>query len=215
MKKSLLFVAALLVSAMSFAATKSETVTKEQLVAFNAAAQKYADAAKALDGTAVNYAIACMANKDMPWVQLRVTTTELAAYIKIEAPGKVKKVTLTISNASNSAGGAADITKHGAYTGNILANSEIDAATSIVTAPKEDIVDNEVVLNLGENGAKNVYIQTDKAARIWGWTVEYETTATDIENVVEAPKTFKTIYNGQVVIVRDGVRYNTVGQIVE
>ena len=50
---------------------------------------------------------------------------------------------------------------------------------------------------------------------IYELSYTYETTATDIENVVEAPTTYKTIYNGQVVIVRDGVRYNTVGQVVE
>jgi len=40
-------------------------------------------------------------------------------------------------------------------------------------------------------------------------------TGSAIENIEAAPKTYKTIYNGQVVIIRDGVRYNTVGQVIE
>ena len=50
---------------------------------------------------------------------------------------------------------------------------------------------------------------------VYNLSYTFEATATDIENVVGAQNTYKTIYNGQVVIVRDGVRYNTVGQVVE
>ena len=41
------------------------------------------------------------------------------------------------------------------------------------------------------------------------------TVPTGVENIQAAPKAMKTLYNGQVVIIRDGVRYNTVGQVIE
>jgi len=56
---------------------------------------------------------------------------------------------------------------------------------------------------------------TDANVAIYSLTYTYEDVASAVENIEASAKAYKTIYNGQVVIVRDGVRYNTVGQVVE
>ena len=78
-----------------------------------------------------------------------------------------------------------------------------------------DVTYRKVVVDLAGKKFVKVSALSSAPAYMYSAVLKYGETATDIENVVEAPKTFKTIYNGQVVIVRDGVRYNTVGQIVE
>lgn len=43
----------------------------------------------------------------------------------------------------------------------------------------------------------------------------WDETTDGFEGVYEAPKAYKTIYNGQVVIIREGKKYNIMGQVVE
>lgn len=74
-----------------------------------------------------------------------------------------------------------------------------------------DGLDNNYVVNDG--GKKNIYFRPSGNSD-WGdyYYVYIETpSATAVENVATAKKAVKMVENGQVVIVRDGVKYNVLG----
>ena len=48
---------------------------------------------------------------------------------------------------------------------------------------------------------------------VYFWKNSGGATAVDVQEV--APKVSKTIENGQIVIIRDGVKYNVVGAVIE
>lgn len=173
MKKTLLFVAALLVSAIAWSENKTETVGETQIKAQNATQHKYADDPFTFKGAALQYEVSGMANKDMPWFQLRDNAD--ASYIKIKAPGKIVSVKVTVTSASNSSGGQADITKHNPYDtskGKMMLRTAVDATDTLVAS--NAIAGNEVTLTVPSGENKNLYLQTAKVGcRIWGWTVTY------------------------------------------
>ncbi len=174
MKKTLLFVAALLVSAIAWSENKTETVGETQIKAQNATAHKYADDAITFKGAALQYEFRGMANKDMPWFQLRDNADP--AYIKIKAPGKIISVKMTVTSASNSSGGQADISKHNPYDtkkGKMMLRTALDATDTLVAS--NAVVDNEITLTVPSGENKNLYLQTaGVGCRIWGLTVTYE-----------------------------------------
>jgi uncharacterized protein YjdB len=174
MKKTLLFVAALIISAFAWADNKTETVGETQIKAQNKSAHKYADDPISFNGTALQYEFCGMANKDMPWFQLRDNADP--AYIKIKAPGKIISVKLTVTSASNASGGQADITKHNPYDtskGKMMLRTALDATDTLVAS--NAVSNNEVTLTVPSGENKNLYLQTaGVGCRIWGWTVTYE-----------------------------------------
>ena len=96
-----------------------------------------------------------------PWLQMK---KDAAVYIAMESTSDIKNVIVTVTNATNSSGGVADIAKHGAYEGNLSLNTSADG--NGVEVAKGPATDNKVVLTPNGNYNK-LYLKTDAAARIW------------------------------------------------
>ena len=59
----------------------------------------------------------------------------------------------------------------------------------------------------GFTGVKTVFIDN-----VYAWK---DGTSTSIMDVNTLPETTKTIIDGQLIIIRDGIRYNAQGQVIE
>ena len=102
-----------------------------------------------------------------PWIQIKKDAN--TAYFKITASSAIKNISLTITSASNSSGGVADITKHTAFSGTIHlktspsnGSSDTDDVASTTT-----VTDN--VASIPVSGSyTTLYVKTSAAARIWG-----------------------------------------------
>ena len=210
MKKSLLFVAALLVSAIALA---DITITPES--GFKSSYGDYTFTVNEIDftvsGMMYNAKNTPSGLAKQQVIQARKSSSG-AGSLKNDGEINLKSITIATQNDKDftlSAGVASDalseVTKPTGSAGKYACKASDDTDTEIdVTIYKFNVT-----------GMKYFELLNGSAAQYFAYITIEEGTATDIENVVEAPKTFKTIYNGQVVIVRDGVRYNTVGQIVE
>lgn len=131
---------------------------------------------------------------------------------------KLKSLTIIMSNEANF---------------EILAGTQADDLTPITISATDETIQLKTYVNktvgapvdvtyrkaIIDLSSKNfVKIASPSGAamgHVYSAVLVYETTTTGIDNIEAAPKTYKTIYNGQVVIIRDGVRYNTVGQVIE
>ena len=175
MKKQFFLLAALAISAFTFAGNKTESVDQEAITALNATKHQYADDPWTFNGTELQYEVSCSANQGVPWLQLRDKDGEAPTYIKIKAPGKIVSVALTVTSASNSSGGQKDITKHNPFDtakGKLMLRTALDGDTLIAS---NAVTDNEITLTVPDGEAKTLYLQTVKVGcRIWGWTITYE-----------------------------------------
>ena len=102
-----------------------------------------------------------------PWFQLKKDAN--LGYLKIEATSAIKKVELTITTATNSSGGIADITKHTAFSGTIHLKTEPaggDNTKNDITSTTT-IENNVAIINVEGNNTV-IYVKTSAAARIWG-----------------------------------------------
>lgn len=115
------------------------------------------------------------ANDTRHWIQLK---SDNDVYIKIVTQNNIRKVTLTISNASNSSGGVDDITKHGAFSsdGSIYLNTSKGSSTHAGSVSGSSVVNNVVSIEPSGNNT-TLYLQVNSAARIWGITVKHAPTA--------------------------------------
>ena len=102
-----------------------------------------------------------------PWMQIR--SNDIPSYIKVQASTNISSVTVTISNASNTTGGQDDITKHGAFTGEIYLNTEENGSTH--DGSTNTIVDNVATIVSSTGSYSTLYLQVSGPARIWGVTV--------------------------------------------
>ena len=229
MKKSLLFVAALLVSAMSFANISIQADTKNG--SKGAFTSSYVNEERAFTVDEIEFGqLGCQYNaKESP----KVGETEKAAkqqFIqmrKFQEGGNpagtiynktaidLKTITILQFNekefqfaAGNAIDDLAEIAKPEAET--------VKETIKIVDGEGEadfEIELHKFVFNL--NGKKFFQITNVDNNTIYLRSIVIDNTASAIDNAVVAPKAVKMIENGQLVIIRDGVRYNTVGQVIE
>ena len=212
MKKSLLFVAALLVSAIAMA---DITITPES--GFKSA---YGSSEYTITVNEINFTVSGMQYnvKNQPSglakqqvIQARKSSSG-AGSLTNDSELNLKSITIATQNDKDftlSAGVASDALSE------VTKPTGTAAKYACKASDDTDIEIDVTVYTFNVTGMKYFELLNGSAASYFAYITIEEGTATDIDNVVEAPKTFKTIYNGQVVIVRDGVRYNTVGQVVE
>ena len=86
--------------------------------------------------------------------------------------------------------------------------------------PTEGFVDEDVKTEVTRDfilstPAKEIKIDVADAAFCATKIILLSSAATDIENVVVENNAVKRIVNGQVIIERDGVRYNVIGQVIK
>lgn len=220
MKKSLLFVAALLVSAIALAESKTFTTkfgnkSVEGMTQFVMAEDTTFTDANGIKWTvkvtSTSAGAAAITHNGGSKPNIQIGSASKPA-TKVVLSGSISSSAVEISDFQATFGGAAasDYTVSLKIDGTEIASANIQGNAKQDAKPESSwagVNGKDLVLEMTNPTAANVII--------YELSYTYETTATDIENVVEAPTTYKTIYNGQVVIVRDGVRYNTVGQVVE
>ena len=114
-------------------------------------------------------------NASRPWLQLK---KDSGVYVKISAPSAIKEVRLTITSATNSKGGAEDISKHSAYSssGTISLKSADEAGDAtkndVVSCTGNAISNNNVTL-VPDGAYTDLYLKVSVGARIWGIEVDY------------------------------------------
>ena len=109
-----------------------------------------------------------------PWVQLKSADPSA---IKIEAPGNISRVDMTITSATNSSGGVADITKHDAFStaGTISLRSTSRTGTVVASNTGANVSDNVLSITVSSPANSTLYLTTSTGCRIWGITVYYST----------------------------------------
>ena len=139
---------------------------------FASKAMAYGDKEKTYEDTddGVTWSTRCSTNTGRHWMQLKKGAN---VYIKASAAGAITEVSVTISNASNSAGGIDDISMHGNFAGNVyLDNVQTTNTGKYGSGLNENIVSN--VLTIVPSAASNtLYIHVDAAARIWNVDITY------------------------------------------
>ncbi|MCI6429277.1 MAG: fibronectin type III domain-containing protein [Rikenellaceae bacterium] len=135
----------------------------------------YTDLKTINDGKVTWTVYAYKDNASRPWLQLKKDSN---IYVKISAPSAIKEVRLTITSATNSKGGAEDISKHSAYSSSgTISLKSADAAgdttkNDVVSCTGNAISNNNVTLV--PNGSYNdLYLKVSAGARIWGIEVDY------------------------------------------
>ena len=135
----------------------------------------YTDLKTINDGKVTWTVYAYKDNESRPWLQLKKDSN---IYVKISAPSAIKEVRLTITSATNSKGGAEDISKHSAYSSSgTISLKSADAAgdttkNDVVSCTGNAISNNNVTLV--PNGSYNdLYLKVSVGARIWGIEVDY------------------------------------------
>lgn len=222
MKKSLLFVVALLVSAMSFANIVINAETDKAFIS------SYKDEARAFTIDEVAFGqIACQYNANTfkigeleiaakQFVQLRkaqegkpsgqiynTDAINLGKLTILQLKEKQKEFKL-LAGAS-----AEDLAE--------VVIPEAEAVKHLITLKdesSEEVDADKFVFDLsGKQFFKIENVDNNPVNII---SIEIEDSKTSlIDNSVVALKAVKVIENGQLVIIRDGVRYNTVGQVIE
>lgn len=137
----------------------------------NSSSHGYADDESTYSYDSATWLIRGNANSGGYWVQIRNNAT--ASYVGVTAPGTISKVTVKISNATNSSGGQYDISKHGDFSGTISLTTSAsggynDNKVGSTTTITDDIAE---ITPSGSNST--LYIKTSGAARIWDVVVTY------------------------------------------
>ena len=158
------------------------TLTESEIKSnFTSSAHAYgAGAASYVDGSLTWYLgdYNCTANSK--WFQIRKNQ---GCYLKITSPAntKITSLTLTITSATNSSGGAQDISRHTAYSGRIALLTSDAAGSSSMTGVgyTETISSNSATISVSGTN-RELYLKTQNAARIWGASVTYVSTGTSV-----------------------------------
>ena len=144
-------------------------------------AHAYGAGAKSFeDGTVTWYLGDFTCTASSKWFQIK---KDAGCYLKITSPTgtKITELSLTITSASNSKGGAQDIPMHTAYSGRIALLTADAAGSASMTGVgyTEEISSNTA--SISASGTNNVlYLKTQNAARIWGATVTYVSSGTSV-----------------------------------
>lgn len=75
--------------------------------------------------------------------------------------------------------------------------------------------DNEYLITEALAGERTIYFRPENAPEDWGYCIHIDVDATAVENTEATVKAVKSIENGQLVIIKNGVKYNAVGAIVK
>ncbi|MBO4665856.1 MAG: hypothetical protein J5612_03175 [Paludibacteraceae bacterium] len=230
MKKSLLFVAALLVSAMSFANIVINAETKNGNK--GAFTSSYVNEERAFPVDEIEFGqVGCQYNaKETPKVgeEEKAAKQQFIQMRKFQEGGNpagtiynkeaidLKTITILQFNEKEfqlAAGDAIDDLAE-------IAKPEAETVKeTIKIVDGEDEADFEIELHkfvFDLSGKKFFQITNVDNNTIYLRSIVIDNSgSTAIDNAIIAPKAVKVIENGQLVIIRDGVRYNTVGQVIE
>lgn len=111
-----------------------------------------------------------------PWIQLKAAND---AYIKVSSTNAITNIALTITSAANTAGGVEDIAKHTDYASGVYLTSSATATPATSPIASTTTITNDVAsIDITDKEVKELYVQVDKGARIWGMTVKYGGLAT-------------------------------------
>lgn len=142
----------------------------------------------------VTWSASCNADAaGRPWIQIK---KEADAYFKVNTKGKIANIKLTITSATNSSGGVADITKHTAFSGTVYMEETASASPQGALGSSSDITNNSITL-IPTSSVNEVIIQVSAAARIWDAEVTYDnSTYSDYCTTVVEPeaKIGETLY---------------------
>ena len=127
----------------------------------------YADAN---DG--IEWVASCYADAGRPWMQLKSAAD---SYIKITANGSISQVDITMTSASNSSGGVADITKHTGFKGTVSLSSAASSGTTYASHTESTNATTTKFTLTPNASVSEVYLKVSAGARIWGIDVTYTT----------------------------------------
>ena len=123
--------------------------------------RSYSDTSDGITWVACGYTEA----QNSKWVQIKKANN---AYFKISSTKNIEEVRITITSASNSSGGAQDISKHTAFSGTVCLESEAKSTPTGALASSNVVSNNTVTVSLPVS-LKQFYIQeTPNSARVWG-----------------------------------------------
>ncbi len=106
-----------------------------------------------------------------PWIQLKAAND---AYIKVSSTYAIKNIAVSITSAENSSGGIADITMHTDYGSGVYLTEKAIASPATSPIASTTTITNDVAsIDITDKEVKELYVQVDKGARIWGMTITY------------------------------------------
>lgn len=204
----------------------SETLDEDEIKDnFTDESHKYTDDAVSFeDGDVTWKAVYNVDAAGRPWFQIKAD-----AYLQITAPSDIVKVAVIVTSTSNQSGGIADKTKYNPFSSacTLALYSALDEEEPVgsVVSNTSDSYQELVIEDLSDD-FNELFLKPSGACRVWEVTVTYGnvsysdfitvkqggSTAVDNTTVI---KTVKTIENGMVIIEKNGVRYNVMGQIVK
>ena len=149
-------------------------------------------------------------NMARPWIQLKAANN---AYIKVSSTNAITNIALTITSAANAAGGVEDIAKHTDYASGVYLTSSATATPATSPIASTTTITNDVAsIDITDKEVKELYVQVDKGARIWGMTVKYGGLATYSDYVTTCCTPLETPTGMRNTQTHDGgvIRWNAV-----
>ena len=113
-----------------------------------------------------------------PWLQMRSDKT---VYIAIESDGNIEEVVVTVTGASNSAGGVLDISAHTAFAGTLSLNTASDGSGTVVASGEAS---DKIITLVPTSVNKVLYLKTSSGARVWNIEVKKSGTVNTEPEVV-------------------------------
>lgn len=156
-----------------------QTLTESEIKSnFSSSAHSYGGGSASFDDGDVNWYLGDYSTTaSSKWIQIK---KDQGVYLKITTPEntKITEVSLTITSATNSKGGAQDITMHTAYSGRIaLLTADAAGSTTMTGVGYTESVSNNSASISASGTNRILYLKTNGAARIWGASVTYESTS--------------------------------------
>lgn len=219
MKKNLLILAALLVSAMVAAETYTATISYEKAESTlgNGSYGDYKDTIADFVADGITYSAqnicANVNNTPSGWAakQFIQVKKEKAGFIINKNAMDLTKLSLTVFSAE------------GVIVEAGMDNEELEAVvadtlTQTVSLKPytnktvgEPVEHDLTMLNYDLTGAQFVMISSSTTLHIYEAVLTYEVEPTAVENTKSVKSAEKSLINGEVIIMKDGVRYNTLG----
>lgn len=145
-----------------------------------------------------------------PWIQLKAAND---AYIKVSSTNAITNIALTITSAANAAGGVEDIAKHTDYASGVYLTSSATATPATSPIASTTTITNDVAsIDITDKEVKELFVQVDKGARIWGMTITYSGLTTYSDYVTTCCTPLETPMGMRNTQTHDGgvIRWNAV-----